>query len=76
MTTHNDKIDLPELNLRVTKEGWTEVTLVRDLARWGNHPANPDSSLQPIPVSERMPGPEDCNSEGKAMRPQQQQENN
>ena len=46
------------------------------LARWGNHPANPDSSLQPIPVSERMPGPEDCNSEGKAMRPQQQQENN
>ena len=27
------------------------------LARWGNHPANPDSSLQPIPVSERLPEP-------------------
>lgn len=59
---------------RVTKEGWTEVTLVRDLARLGNYPANPDSSLQLIPVSERMPGPEDCNSEEKAMRPQQQQQ--
>ena len=23
------------------------------LARWGNHPAKPDTSLQPIPVSER-----------------------
>jgi hypothetical protein len=29
------------------------------LARWGNHPA-----LQPISVSERLPGPEDCDREG------------
>jgi hypothetical protein len=34
------------------------------LARWGNHPANPDTSPQPIPVSERMPMDEDCNKEG------------
>jgi len=31
---------------------------------WGNHPANPDSSLQPIPVSERLPTDEDCDKEG------------
>ena len=24
------------------------------LARWGNHPESPDSSTQPIPVSERL----------------------
>ena len=31
------------------------------LARWGNHPGSPDSStLQPVPVSERLPGPGDC----------------
>jgi hypothetical protein len=35
------------------------------LARWGNHPESPDSSTQPIPVSERLPGPEDCNSKGE-----------
>ena len=35
------------------------------LARWGNHPRFPDSSTQPIPVSERLPGPEDCDAEGK-----------
>jgi hypothetical protein len=34
------------------------------LARWGNHPASPDSSLQPISVTERLPGPEDCDREG------------
>ena len=34
------------------------------LARWGNHPGSPDSSLQPISVTERLPGPEDCNSDG------------
>ncbi len=36
------------------------------LARWGNHPGSPDSSLQPISVSERLPGPEDCDREGNA----------
>lgn len=35
------------------------------LARWGNHPGSPDSSLQPVPVSERLPEPEDCNDEGE-----------
>ena len=30
------------------------------LARWGNH-----SAPQPIPVSERLPGPEDCDAEGR-----------
>ena len=34
------------------------------LARWGNPPESPDSSLQPIPVSERLPGPGDCDREG------------
>ena len=29
------------------------------LARWGN------SVLQPVPVSERLPGPEDCDAEGR-----------
>ena len=43
-----------------------QVDLVRAaLARWGNHPESPDSSTQPIPVSERLPGPEDCNSKGE-----------
>ena len=35
------------------------------LARWGGHPGSPDSSLQPVPVSERLPEPEDCNDEGE-----------
>jgi hypothetical protein len=35
------------------------------LARWGNHPATSDSSLQPIPVSERLPEAEDCDEEGR-----------
>ena len=36
------------------------------LARWGNHQGILDSStLQPVPVSERLPGPEDCNDEGE-----------
>jgi hypothetical protein len=30
------------------------------LARWGNR-----SAPQPIPVSERLPGPEDCDAEGR-----------
>jgi hypothetical protein len=34
-------------------------------ARWGNHPESPDSSTQPIPVIERLPGPDDCNSKGE-----------
>ena len=37
-----------------------QVDLVRAaLARWGN------SVPQPIPVSERLPGPEDCDAEGR-----------
>ena len=35
------------------------------LAKWGNHPEFPDSSTQPIPVSERLPGPEDCDEQGR-----------
>jgi len=36
------------------------------LARWGNHPESPGSSTpQPIPVSERLPRPEDCDEEGR-----------
>jgi hypothetical protein len=35
------------------------------LARWGNYPGSPDSStLQPVPITERLPEPEDCNGEG------------
>jgi hypothetical protein len=30
------------------------------LARWGNH-----LTLQPVPVSERLPGPGDCDTEGR-----------
>jgi hypothetical protein len=35
------------------------------IARWGNHPESPDSSTQPIPLSERLPGPEDCDEQGR-----------
>lgn len=36
------------------------------LARWGNHPGFPDSSTpQPVLVTERLPGPRDCDSEGR-----------
>ena len=35
------------------------------LAKWGNHPEFPDSSTQPIPLSERLPGPEDCDEQGR-----------
>ena len=35
------------------------------LAKWGNHPESPDSSTQPIPVSGRLPGLEDCDAEGR-----------
>jgi len=36
------------------------------LARWGNHAGSPDSSTpQPVPVSERLPGPGDCDAEGR-----------
>jgi hypothetical protein len=35
------------------------------LAKWGNHPESPDSSTQPIPLSERLPGPEDCDEQGR-----------
>ena len=36
------------------------------LARWGNHLGTPDSSTpQPVPVSERLPGPGDCDAEGR-----------
>jgi hypothetical protein len=35
------------------------------LTRWGNHPGSPNSSMQPIPVSERLPRPEDCDAEGR-----------
>ena len=32
------------------------------LARWGN------TTPQPVPVSERLPGPEDCDAEGRCWR--------
>ena len=36
------------------------------LARWGNHPGFPDSSMpQPVPVNERLPGSNDCDAKGK-----------
>jgi hypothetical protein len=35
------------------------------LARWGNHPAIPDSSPLPIPASERLPEEGDRNNEGE-----------
>ena len=41
---------------------WTQH---QALARWGKHPGSPDSSLQPVLVSERLPGPDNCNSDGE-----------
>jgi hypothetical protein len=38
------------------------------LARWGNHPAIPDSSHQPTPVTERPPGPEDCDAQERCWQ--------
>ena len=35
------------------------------LARWGNHRGILGSSPQPVPVSERLPGPNDCDAEGR-----------
>ena len=35
------------------------------LARWGNHPESPDSSTQPVPVTERLPESEDCDAKGR-----------
>lgn len=36
------------------------------LARWSSHPGSPDSPTpQPVPLSERLPGPENCNSNGE-----------
>lgn len=35
------------------------------LDRWGNHRGILGSSPQPIPVSERLPGPDDCDAEGR-----------
>ena len=40
-------------------------SLRRLIARWGNSQAILDSSPQPVPVSERLPGPEDCDAEGR-----------
>jgi hypothetical protein len=38
------------------------------LARWGNYPAIPDSSPQPIPVSERLPEAGGCDAEGRCWQ--------
>lgn len=35
------------------------------LAKWGNSQGILDSSPQPVAVSERLPGPEDCDAEGR-----------
>jgi hypothetical protein len=35
------------------------------LARWGNRQEILDSSSQPIPVSKRLPGPGDCDTDGR-----------
>lgn len=38
---------------------------LKAVARLGNHQGILDSSPQPIPVSERLPGPGDCDAEGR-----------
>jgi hypothetical protein len=61
-------MEIIELANEIEAAGLGQVDLVRvraALARWGNHPESPDSSPQPIPVSERLPGPEDCDAEGR-----------
>jgi hypothetical protein len=56
--------------MEVIDDGFTgvihdEVAYARAvLARWGNSQGILDSPPQPVPVSERLPGPEDCSSRG------------
>jgi hypothetical protein len=40
-------------------------TIRAALDRWGNSQGILDSSPQPVPVSERLPEPEDCDAEGR-----------
>jgi hypothetical protein len=52
--------ELPDRPAAVA-EFWEHARVhTRALARWSNSPAP-----QPIPVSERLPGPKDCDAEGR-----------
>jgi len=54
--------DLSELFYRHVGEGSEvgfENAIAEALARWGR------PAIEPIPVSERLPGPEDCDEEGR-----------
>jgi hypothetical protein len=73
MTDNNHPINPPlELVQQWLSEGrhqdYCSATrhAIAQAARWGNHPGSPDSSTpQPVPVSERLPGPGDCDAEGR-----------
>jgi hypothetical protein len=54
----------PERNLgRVLRESDFGATARAILARWGNSAA-PAPAVVPVAVSERLPGPEDCDEDG------------
>ena len=47
----------------IEDEGLGQVDLVRRaLARWGR------PAVEPVPVTERLPGPEDCDDQGRCWR--------
>jgi hypothetical protein len=65
-TLNCDEIDVPWSHLgddfHVYKEGYTAgwaEGVSAALARWGR------PAIEPVPVSERLPGPEDCDAEGR-----------
>ena len=56
----------PETECAVEAYGSELIAYARAaLARWGNSQAILDSSPQPVAASERLPGPEDCDAEGR-----------
>jgi hypothetical protein len=56
----------PETECAVEVYGSELIAYARAvLARWGNSQAILDSSPQPVAVSERLPGPEDCDEQGR-----------
>ena len=53
-------MEIIELADEIEAEGLGQVDLVRRaLARWGR------PAIEPVPASERLPGPEDCDTEGR-----------
>ena len=75
MTNNNHPITPPDDLQEQWKQEWLSVRpsftsfhewMLAKSARWGNYPGSPDSStLQPVPITEHLPEPEDCNDEGE-----------